>query len=105
MGINKIDIATDEKISKVKALLQHYNTDAKILGFSAKEYTEIFEELIETISGEGKQRDHSTKQNSIAESNVSSHAIEYAIESNDLEIKKEHKLANEIVDSIHSSLN
>lgn len=102
LGINKIDIATDEQISKVKALLQHYNTDAKILEFSAKENTGNFEELIETIGGEGKQRDHSTKQNSIAESNVSSHAIEFAIESNDLEIKKGHDLANGIVDSILS---
>jgi G3E family GTPase len=102
LGINKIDVATDEQISKVKALLQHYNTDARILEFSAKENEGNFEELIETISGEGKQRDHSIKQNSIAESNVSSHAIEFAIETNDLEIKKGHKLANEIVDSIHS---
>lgn len=102
LGINKIDVATDEQVSKVKALLQHYNTDAKILEFSAKENTGNFEELIETIGGEGKQRDHSTKLNSIAESNVSSHAIEYAIEKNDLEIKKGHEMANGIVDSIHS---
>ncbi|ADE36422.1 CobW family GTP-binding protein [Methanohalophilus mahii] len=102
LGINKIDVATDEQVSKVKALLQHYNTDAKILEFSAKENAGNFEELIETISGEGKQRDHSVKQNSIAESNVSSHAIEYAIETNDLEFKKGHELANDIVDSILS---
>jgi Fe2+ transport system protein B len=102
LGINKIDVATDEQVSKVKALLQHYNTDAKILEFSAKENAGDFEELIETISEEGKQRENSTKQNSIAESNVSSHAIEFAIESNDLEIKKGHELGNGIVDSILS---
>ncbi|RNI15480.1 GTP-binding protein [Methanohalophilus sp. RSK] len=103
LGINKIDVATDEQINKVKALLQHYNNnDARILEFSAKENEGNFEELIETISGEGKQREHSAKQNSIAESNVSSHAIEFAIESNDLEIKKGHELANGIVDSILS---
>jgi G3E family GTPase len=100
LGINKIDVAKDGQVDKVKTLLQHYNPDAKILEFSARENAGNFEELIETIGGEGKQRDHSTKQNSIAESNVSSHAIEYAIETNDLEIKKGHELANGIVDSI-----